>query len=558
MPRTFSRHQRYLALIALLAVLAVVLVGGGYAVTESERVDVQNDWATTSQLRSDGADLTDSARDQESALDSYLLSTDPDVLAKYDAAVADTNRLLGVVRSKAGELPELTATLTTFESDLATWQTTFAKPAIVAVQHGGGTLLDAFAKGSGSDHEAIDADLLAMTTALDHAEAVVRDRADRLAADQTVTTAVGLGVLLLAAGIAFWLIRRYGRALERDALHAGVLNRFTEVTSFASDDRAVASSNLEALALLVHPDAAVTHVLNRSKDRAVPEAILGDAIAEVLPLNALSQCVGIVRGSMYVANDVSAPLSVHCPVYPVTSGTLACVPLSSGERIGAVHLYWSRPNALDLEFRASVVRIAEHAALAIGNRRLLAALSGQANTDARTGLANSRAFDQALEAELEALAGTERLAVLMLDIDHFKDFNDRHGHPAGDEALRAFAGALRSCVRDGDLAARYGGEEFAVMLPRTDPQTVRAIGERIRARTESTIISLAPGITDRVTVSIGIAIAPDQAVDRITLLGLADEALYRAKQSGRNRVVEYDAAAVTSDPDVPNEGPVAA
>jgi two-component system cell cycle response regulator len=166
----------------------------------------------------------------------------------------------------------------------------------------------------------------------------------------------------------------------------------------------------------------------------------------------------------------------------------------------------------------------------------LAALQGQANTDPRTGLSNSRAFDAALEAALREAGKDTRIAVLMLDLDHFKDVNDRHGHPAGDEALRAFAGVLRSCMRDGDLAARYGGEEFAVLLTGTDEGTALAVGERIRSRTESTLISLAPGVTERVTVSIGVAIAPDQGLDRIPLLRLADAALYDAKQAGRNRV----------------------
>jgi diguanylate cyclase (GGDEF)-like protein len=301
----------------------------------------------------------------------------------------------------------------------------------------------------------------------------------------------------------------------------------------------MAASALEALGLLVRPDAGVTHVLNRSKDRAVPEATTGDAVADVLALDALSLCVGVVRGSMYVTDDASLPLSVRCPVYPASSGTLACVPMSSGEAIGAVHLYWRRPNALSLEVRSSVVRIIEHAALAIGNRRLLAALHGQANTDARTGLSNSRAFDLVLESELAAMANTDSLAVLMLDIDHFKDFNDRHGHPAGDEVLRTFAGILRSCVRDGDLAARYGGEEFVVLLPGADETSARAVAERIRARTEQTIVPLGPGLTDRISVSIGIAMAPAHGLDRVTILRIADEALYRAKDAGRNRV-EFD------------------
>jgi len=124
----------------------------------------------------------------------------------------------------------------------------------------------------------------------------------------------------------------------------------------------------------------------------------------------------------------------------------------------------------------------------------------------------------------------------MLDLDHFKDFNDRYGHPAGDEALRAFAEILRSSIRDGDVAARYGGEEFCVMLPGVDGQGAAEIAERIRSRTESTIVSLAPGSSGRLTVSIGIACAPTDTHERVALLRLADQALYRAKEAGRNRI----------------------
>jgi diguanylate cyclase (GGDEF)-like protein len=141
-----------------------------------------------------------------------------------------------------------------------------------------------------------------------------------------------------------------------------------------------------------------------------------------------------------------------------------------------------------------------------------------------------------LEAALNRRTGSEVLSVLMVDIDRFKDFNDRHGHPAGDEALRVFANTLRSCMRDGDIAARYGGEEFAVFLPGIDHASALVIAERIRLRTEQTIISLAPGLTDRITISAGIATAPDQGSDRLSLLRLADQALYVAKSTGRNRV----------------------
>jgi len=103
--------------------------------------------------------------------------------------------------------------------------------------------------------------------------------------------------------------------------------------------------------------------------------------------------------------------------------------------------------------------------LSIANRRLLLALRGQANTDGRTGLTNSRTFDEALEKMLANRADREPLAVLMLDLDHFKEFNDRYGHPAGDEALRAFAHLLRSSIREQDMAARYAGRSSRSIFP---------------------------------------------------------------------------------------------
>jgi diguanylate cyclase (GGDEF)-like protein len=437
-----------------------------------------------------------------------------------------------------------------------------------------------------------------LITKIADAEADLQVRDEALTRTRALAVAFGIIVMLLAAAASLVLVRRWitaplGRllataglveagavipfvterndeighlarsleamrsTLQHDVDRSGILNRFTEVTTFAVDDAAVAAANLEALRLLVQPDAAVTHVLNQSKDRAVPEASFGAALAEVLPLNALSRCPGIVRGSIYVTRDAAAPLSVHCPIYPIDHGTLACVPLAHGETVGAVHLFWEHPDAFGLEMRSSVARIAEHAALAIANRRLLAALQGMANTDARTGLANTRAFDQMLESALSARREGEAIAVLMLDLDHFKDFNDRYGHPSGDEALRTFASILRSCLRDGDIAARYGGEEFAVVLPGVDEATALAVAERIRSRTETTLISLAPGVTDRVSVSIGVACAPGQAQDRITLLRLADEALYRAKEGGRNQVVFAGARAELDPPSGPEstDGP---
>ncbi len=322
------------------------------------------------------------------------------------------------------------------------------------------------------------------------------------------------------------------------ASESAIVNQFTELTALTEDDVSLSVATLATLDELLHPDAAVLHVSNRSQDRAVPQATLGQQPGEVLSLHELGRCPALRRSSLYVTDDVSARLSFHCPVYPAERGTLACVPLVAlGETVGAVHLHWAQPRELSLPLRLAIIRVSEHAALSIANRRLLLALRGQANTDGRTGLTNSRAFDEALERLLTNRAETQPVAVLMLDLDHFKEFNDRYGHPAGDEALRAFAHLLSSSVRENDVAARYGGEEFAVFLPGLGAGGAADVAERIRERTESTIIPLGPGLTGRLTVSIGIATAPDDGAQRVMLLKAADEALYRAKLAGRNRVV---------------------
>jgi diguanylate cyclase (GGDEF)-like protein len=327
------------------------------------------------------------------------------------------------------------------------------------------------------------------------------------------------------------------------AARSAVLSRFTEVTALLEADRDVAEATLSALRQLVAPDAAVIHIANRSRDRATPEVTQGDAPAEVLTLHAMAGCPGVRRGAPSITPDVSEELAIRCPVFAVAQGTVACMPLVvNGESVGVVHLHWECIDALPLEAHGAIERIVEHSALAIGNRRLVKALQGMAATDGRTGLPNSRAFDDALESALRARIGDEQVAVLFLDLDHFKALNDAHGHPAGDEALRTFAGILRASVRENDIAARYGGEEFAVLLPATDAEMARTIAERIRGRTEATIATLGPGVTARMTVSIGVAVAPLDGLDAIGLLRTADVALYAAKQGGRNRVVASPAA----------------
>jgi diguanylate cyclase (GGDEF)-like protein len=174
----------------------------------------------------------------------------------------------------------------------------------------------------------------------------------------------------------------------------------------------------------------------------------------------------------------------------------------------------------------------KNAALERANREL----ERLASIDALTGLANRRVFFERLEVELcRARRLGNPLAFLMLDIDHFKAFNDRHGHQGGDQALRAVAAALRRGTRTYDLAGRYGGEEFAAYLPQTAAADALAIAERLRGAVEALAVEVAPGVAAGATVSIGIACWPDVPAEGLEhLVAAADRALYLSKEGGRN------------------------
>ncbi|MBK8647082.1 MAG: diguanylate cyclase [Gemmatimonadetes bacterium] len=167
-----------------------------------------------------------------------------------------------------------------------------------------------------------------------------------------------------------------------------------------------------------------------------------------------------------------------------------------------------------------------------------ARLAALASHDGLTGLKNRRAFEERLVEELARIRRSgQPVSLLLLDIDHFKAFNDSFGHPRGDEVLRSVARLLSRAIRDTDIAVRYGGEEFAIVLPNTDPEGAALMGERLRLAIEE-----APWAERAITISVGAATATSHTTVVTELLEHADRALYRSKQGGRNRVTLAEAA----------------
>ena len=218
-----------------------------------------------------------------------------------------------------------------------------------------------------------------------------------------------------------------------------------------------------------------------------------------------------------------------------------CIPvLAHGETLGLLYMQFHDADSMALaRHRLPGVRqLLQLTGMDIASMRLRTKLEQQSIRDPLTNLFNRHFMEVSLERELSLAARrTTTLAVMMLDVDHFKDFNDTHGHAAGDTVLQAVAEVCRNTVRAEDITCRYGGEEFTIILPDISPETACARANSIRKAVAALRVSDGREFYGDVTMSIGIALYPESGTSSEALLRRADEALYRAKQQGRDQVL---------------------
>lgn len=212
--------------------------------------------------------------------------------------------------------------------------------------------------------------------------------------------------------------------------------------------------------------------------------------------------------------------------------------LTGGNLIGVLELIGREGDSHFEDHLELFQTIAEHLALAINSSMLFENYERLATHDPLTGLANHRTMHEFLNLRLaEGQRTNAEVGLIMIDVDHFRSFNEEEGHETGDQVLRLVAETIRSVVRPYDLAARYGGEEFTVVLPGSGRESTHTIAERIRAKMEAVPFMSRSGRQRHVTVSVGYSVFPHTASDAASILRAADSALYEAKRAGRNRVV---------------------
>ena len=223
-----------------------------------------------------------------------------------------------------------------------------------------------------------------------------------------------------------------------------------------------------------------------------------------------------------------------------TAGSLLCLPVvHQGQLLGVLSLQRLAPEAFGAEEVELLAAVADQAAMAIQNTRLHAETVALSVTDALTGLANRRHLFRQLEQEVARAARFRtHVSLLMVDLDHFKDFNDTAGHIAGDAVLRQVGEVLRGQLRRVDVVARYGGEEFCVVLPQISKADALQVAEKLRrSLAEQTFHKPGPVA---ITASVGVAHLPTDAATMEGLLEAADTALYASKRRGRNQATAFE------------------
>jgi len=359
-----------------------------------------------------------------------------------------------------------------------------------------------------------------------------------------------LATALVALALALYVMYATSAALSRNRLEREAsirrlvigLSRSASAESVVdtviTDLRAATDADHVVLARVRDDDSVEVTLVAAQADAPPSRTTLGPEIdahgnlATDEPGEGLGEAVGASEEAAHAAEEIARRVRSEYGL-PHTLAT----PLVAERRfLGALllarrgHEAWSDGDRRLLTWAANLV------ASAFQRTYALEAAERGAKIDVLTRLPNRRYFDEALAIESPRRRANDSMGILMVDIDHFKILNDRFGHATGDRVLRAVARAIAGAVRDEDTPARYGGEEFAVLLRRTDREGAVEVGERIRRA----VVKLHPaslGITEPVTVSVGVAVAGTDGVPLTRLVERADQALYKAKRQGRDRVV---------------------
>lgn len=297
-------------------------------------------------------------------------------------------------------------------------------------------------------------------------------------------------------------------------------------------------------------DKGVLYIFSEDKTHLIPVVLWNDLDLGFSVLEA-PDCWCLRRSQMHYVSANSND-TLRCKHVGRKDISYICIPMIVlGETIGFLHIELSNPLNGDSveeshnEKQQLAIATTSTIALALSNIQLRASLKDQAIIDPLTGIYNRRYMDEALALEMSrAKRNFSNIGIVLLDIDHFKSFNDKYGHEVGDKLLREVGKILRQHFREYDIPCRYGGEEFLIILPGANLESSKERAEELRSMMIALDTSKTLGINETVTISCGVASYPESAETIENIVNVADKALYQAKTNGRNQVVGLDLAAI--------------
>lgn len=277
--------------------------------------------------------------------------------------------------------------------------------------------------------------------------------------------------------------------------------------------------------------------ISESRNLVEAETLWGD-IKTTHTIFGPHDCMALRRGQPHLVEDHRKNLVCKHLLEPTPLASF-CIPMmAAGEATGVIYFSYQEKGQLTKAKQQLAVTVARQVSMALANLKLHETLQNQSIRDPLTGLFNRRYLEESLEREIHrAIRSGQQVSVIMLDVDHFKQFNDTFGHDAGDAVLRELGVFLQSSIRSTDIACRYGGEEFTLILPESSLASSRQRAESLRQGVKNIQVQYRRQLLERISLSLGVACFPDHGTHGELLIRAADAALYRAKKQGRDCTV---------------------
>ncbi|HYD19291.1 MAG TPA: diguanylate cyclase [Patescibacteria group bacterium] len=530
-----------------------LLVGDAALVYRSyERLDAQKNLVFhTYEVIGEITSIVSRLKDVQSSQRGYVITGRPEYLAPYSAARSVINDSLQRLETLVGDNPAQEKNAQVLRADAEKRIAIAAEIIEVHDRQGRDAAFALISTGKGEREMEAITHAAAGMVAIERGLLAERQAKAEEAAELTLAIGGGGAVLcVLILGGVFLVVHREAQRREKAEKEAqgalAVLQRVADqdrqishMSDYLQSCRSVKEAHdvISSSVLKILPGTTGEIALfNNSRNRLDPAVSWGGE--EYMSSGfAPERCWALRRGQMHhVIPGGSEPLCGHIPAMP--PGGAICFPMQAqGETIGCLTLVSDEPSDMGAQTEKAVRRAGEQIALALSNLRLQEKLRDQSVRDPLTHLFNRRYLEETMERELDRARRKELpLGLMVLDIDHFKKYNDSRGHDAGDALLAQFAKLLMEQIRQEDIACRYGGEEFVVVMPGAGVEITEARAKKICEAVRNMKVTLGGESFGGVTVSIGVSSYPAHGIRMEELVSAADKALYGAKHGGRDQV----------------------